>query len=133
MKTMHIRVITAGGGVLYYTGSAGKEWLSEDITDAFEYSERAGKIRISQFYETYGVIGLSFDLVEKPNEVYFSLVDNCGDEIVGHQRRGGLSLTRMQEIASDLAARYKRSRGQARVVVRDVTTWQVIENLELPA
>lgn len=69
----------------------------------------------------------------KQQDVYFSLVDNCGDEIVGHQRRGGLNLAKRLEVVSDLAKRYSRKRGQGRVVVRDVKTWQIIESLELPA
>lgn len=133
MKTVHVRVITTGGNVLYYTGKAGKEWISEDISDAFEYSEQVANIRIEEFRRMYEGAGLCFALGDKPQDVYFSLVDNCGDEIVGHQRRGGLNLAKRLEVVSDLAKRYSRKRGQGRVVVRDVKTWQVIESLELPA
>lgn len=128
-----VKVITPGHNALYYTGQAGAAWISENMADAFEYSVQGAARKVEELKKTYASIGLRFDTAEKPNDVYFALLDNCGDEIGGRQAKGGLSGALRRQIADDLAAKYNRRQGEGFVQVRDTKTWEVVEKMELPA
>lgn len=133
MTTCIVKVITLGGNALYYTGKAGAGWLSESAAEAFDYSEQAAGLRAESFARTYAVCGLRFEVVARPNDLYFSLLDNCGDEIAGRQVRGGQTEAMRRQIAADMVARNKSRRGVGCVLVRDAKTWILTEKMELPA
>lgn len=128
-----VKVITTGLNVLYYTGRAGQGWISEDITDAFEYSVPGATRKVEELRQMYAGVGLRFEAGEKPNDVYYALLDNCGDEVGGRGAKGGLTGALRRQIADDLAAKYNRRLGEGFIQVHDAKTWEVIEKMDLPA
>jgi hypothetical protein len=133
MTTAIVKVITTGRNVLFYTGRAGQDWISESATDAFEYSVQGALRKVEELKKMYAGVGLRFEAAEKPNDVYYALLDNCGDEIGGRPAKGGLTGALRRQIADDLAAKYNRRQGEGFVQIRDAKTWEVIEKMELPA
>ena len=66
MKRAIIKVFTSGLNVLYYTGRAGGEWLTEDAAEAYEYSLQIAQRKAAELQKTYLLVGLMFEAVEKP-------------------------------------------------------------------
>ena len=48
MSVFIVKVITTGQNVLFFTGAAGQGWISENITEAFEYSARAAVRKVEE-------------------------------------------------------------------------------------
>lgn len=65
MTTAIVKIITEGHRVLFYTGRAGQDWLSESAADAFEYSPRGAIRKVEELQRMYARMGLRFDWQEK--------------------------------------------------------------------
>jgi hypothetical protein len=133
MSVFIVKVITTGQNVLFFTGAAGQGWISENITEAFEYSARAAVRKVAELQTMYAGVGLRFEAAEKPNDVYFELLDNAGDTVGGRGAKGGLTGALRRQIADDLAEKHGYRWGEGFIQVRDAKTWEVIEKMELPA
>ena len=67
MTVAIVKVITTGFNVLYYTGRAGQDWISEDIADAFEYSVEGATCKVAELRQMYAGVGLRFEAGERPS------------------------------------------------------------------
>ncbi len=61
-----VKVLTTGHNVLYYTGRAGQDWISEDAAEAFEYSPQEASRKVAELQKMYAGVGLRFAAASKP-------------------------------------------------------------------
>lgn len=78
MNQIIVTARTSGGSVLFCTGRAGHEWLSENEGDAFIFNEGEAQRFVEQRNRQYLNIGLRFFVVDRPHSYQVCLARNVG-------------------------------------------------------